>query len=80
MRLKFVCKQVKSKISNKIYSSILSKDIVFIVSEFPLVSQTFVVSNVVEAIKEGYDIQVLASRLHNASASSQEKLLLLTMY
>ncbi|MEP0263907.1 glycosyltransferase [Dokdonia sp.] len=53
----------------------MDKDIVFIVSDFPLVSQTFVVSNVVEAIKKGYDIQVLTSRLYDVTESSQSEII-----
>lgn len=53
----------------------MDKDIVFIVSDFPLVSQTFVVSNVVEAIKKGYDVQVLTSRLYDVTESSQSEII-----
>ncbi|WP_299684316.1 glycosyltransferase [uncultured Dokdonia sp.] len=53
----------------------MNKDIVFIVSEFPLVSQTFVVSNVVAAIKKGYDVQVLTSQLHAVAESAQKDII-----
>lgn len=53
----------------------MSKDIVFILSDFPLVSQTFVVSNVVEAIKKGYDTQVLTLKVYNVSESAQQEII-----
>jgi len=53
----------------------LNKDIVFIAANFPLVSQTFVVSNIVEAIKKNLDIQVLTSRLHRVDQSSQSDII-----
>lgn len=53
----------------------MNKDIVFIASNFPVVSQTFVVSNVVEAIKKGYKVQVLTSRLYDVAQSSQSDII-----
>jgi colanic acid/amylovoran biosynthesis glycosyltransferase len=49
--------------------------IVFKVKSFPTVSETFVVNNVVEAIKCGFDVSVITDKKNTAAKSSQENLL-----
>ena len=53
----------------------MSKEIVFVTRFFPKASETFVVSNVVEAIKKGFSVRVIAQEVAPLVESSQESLL-----
>jgi len=54
----------------------LKKKIVFKTKSFPTVSETFVVNNVVEANKNGFEVTVITDKKHVPTKSSQTQLLI----
>ncbi len=53
----------------------MKKSIVFIVYKFPVLSETFIVSNIVEAIKQGYKVNVITNVKNKITSSSQVNLI-----
>lgn len=53
----------------------MKKKVIFKTESFPLVSQTFVVNNVIEAIKNGFQIIIITNIKNQHSQSSQQELL-----
>lgn len=53
----------------------MRKKIVFKTKAFPVLSETFVVMNVVQAIKNGFQVKVITDKKNDFSLSSQEHLL-----
>lgn len=53
----------------------MNSKIIFKVSTFPTISETFVVNNVVEAIKKGFEVCIVAKNKKPIAESSQQKLL-----
>lgn len=51
------------------------KTIIFKTKSFPTVSETFVVNNVVEAIKNGFKVTIITNKKNDPSLSSQQQLL-----
>lgn len=51
------------------------KTIIFKTKSFPTVSETFVVNNVVEAIKNGFEVYIITNKKNTSSQSSQQQLL-----
>ncbi len=53
----------------------MKKKIIFKTKSFPTVSETFVVNNVVEAIKNGFEVTIITDKKNNLTKSSQTQLL-----
>ena len=53
----------------------MKKRVVFKVSTFPTVSETFVVTNIIAAINAGYDVKIITNTKHALQTSSQSKVL-----
>ncbi|KAA3622552.1 MAG: colanic acid biosynthesis glycosyltransferase WcaL [Flavobacterium sp.] len=49
----------------------MKRTVVFKVKEFPTYSETFVVHNIIAAIKEGFNVEIITNILHNQNNSSQ---------
>mgnify|MGYP000589667063 CR=1 FL=1 len=52
------------------------KTVCFVVRSFPVVSQTFVVNQIIAAKKQGFKVKILTKNLNDNSNSSQEKLII----
>lgn len=53
----------------------MKKSVVFKIRAFPVVSQTFITSCIIEAIKNGYSVSIIADQRNDLKESSQEDLL-----
>lgn len=49
--------------------------IIFKTNSFPNISETFIVTNIIEAIKRGFKVTVLTNRLNQITDTSQLNLL-----
>lgn len=49
-------------------------DIVFRVKKFPYLTETFIVSNVVEAIRQGYEIKIIANQIYPLQYGTQKEI------
>ena len=50
------------------------KRVVFKVNNFPTMSETFVVNNIVAAIEKGFDVRIITNRIGSLQDSSQPNL------
>lgn len=61
--------------TKKLRNNRLKKKVIFKTKSFPTGSETFVVNNVVEAIKSGFQVTIITDKKNNPSQSTQEHLL-----
>ena len=53
----------------------MARTIIFKTRSFPTISETFIVTNIIETIKKGYDVKILVDIINSKSNSSQPELL-----
>jgi len=53
----------------------MKRTIVFKTNSFPNISETFIVSNIVEAIKYGYEVKIIVDAINAKTNTSQPDLL-----